>query len=259
MSSLFETSSVSIIALADVEPGVQIVEYKNPEVILPRLIQQYLQDFDISNIHPNFPVVRVGNTHPFVMLLNQEMNNAQFDLSLFPSITVIDNSTSQIAMEIGNSRSVGVIRNDDDTGIWLRFKKSILDGAFLTSPQNLITIESELSVKHVINYISTGYITSSAVDINIWSENKDYTSELYDITKQYFIDNKTVLDINYGLQLVEGINGRRSGDINLDFGKILYGANITVPLNIQHHSYSFDVTDVLIKSVELASPTYHEV
>ena len=69
---------------------------------------------------------------------------------------------------------------------------------------------------------------------------------------QYFIDNKIRLNQDYGIDLLEAESGRRSGDINFDFGKILYGANITIPININHSSYRFNLNDVLISDIEVS-------
>ena len=259
MSKSFTVNSGASFSNAQATKLIQVVEYRNPEIIIPPLIQWYFQELDIQNIHPNFPTIRVGNTHPFATLLYQDVYGQQLDLSVFPSVTVIDSSTSQTAMEIGNGTTHGVLYLNDGSGIWQSFRAAIVSGQFLTSPTNLSLLDAAMAANGFVTFISTRYVTSSTIDCNIWSENKDLTSELYDIVKHYFIDNKIDLDVNQGLQLLEGLSGRRSGDINLDFGKLLFGANITIPMNIQHHSYSFDVTGGIINDIELAPPTYHEV
>jgi hypothetical protein len=251
------TIGMSIVPLP-ITKLIQVVEYRNPEIILPKLIEWYFQELDLQNLHPNFPTIRVGNTHPFATLLYQDVYGQQLDLSVFPSITLIDSSTSQTAMEVGNGNTNGVLNANDGSGLWQSFRAAIVSGQFLTSPANLALLDAAMLANDYVTFVSTRYITTSTIDCNIWTENKDLTSELYDICTHYFIDNKIALDRDQGLQILEGLSGRRSGDINLDFGKLLYGANITVPMNIQHHSYNFDVSGLVISDIEV-SPTFEEL
>ena len=228
---------------------IQVVEYRNPEMILPPLVQWFLQELDVANIHPNFPTVRIGNTHPFATLLYQSVYGTQVDMSVFPSVTLVDSASSQTAMEVGNGFYRGVLNLTDP--VYQQFRSAIDNGQFLTSSRNLSLIDSSMEAFGFVTYTSTRYVTRHTVDCNIWSENKDLTSELYDIVKQYFIDYRNDLGVNHGLHLFEAISGRRSGDINLDFGKLLYGANISVPMNVEHHSYNFSIDDDIISSVDI--------
>jgi hypothetical protein len=44
---------------------------------------------------------------------------------------------------------------------------------------------------------------------------------------------------NDGIDLA-AMSGRRSGDINLDFGMLLYGANLRVEASMNHEAVLFD-------------------
>jgi hypothetical protein len=231
---------------------IKIIEYQNPEIILPKLIQQYFQNVDILGLHPNFPIVRVGNAHPFAMLLYQDDYNTgtKLDLSVFPSVTVIDSSDSQVAMQIGNDSDFGVISVTD--GEWPLMRQAAINGQLLASVQNLNLITESLNDKGYVVFARTDYISAHVINCNVWTENKYLTSEICDLVAQYFIDNKIKLNQDYGIDLLEAENGNRSGDINFDFGKILYGANVSIPMNINHSAYRFNINDVLISDIEVS-------
>lgn len=231
---------------------IKIIEYQNPEIILPDLIQQYFQNVDVSSLHSNFPTIRIGNKHPFAMLLYQDNYNSgtKLDLSVFPSLTIIDSADSQTAMQIGNSLDYGVIFDTD--GQWTLMRQATVNGQLLASIQNLNLIDNAIKSNGFVTFARTDYISAHVIDCNIWTENKDLTSEVFDLASHYFIDNKIRLNQDYGIDLLEAESGRRSGDINFDFGKILYGANITIPININHSSYRFNLNDVLISDIEVS-------
>jgi hypothetical protein len=249
--SLTSQISSSIVASGSTQ-NIQVVEVRNPEFILPPIISWYFKQLDLANLHPNFPTVRVGNTHPFAMLLYQEVQGQDLDLSVFPSITVIDSSSSQIAMELGNGQTNGTLYNSGGASVlYPVFRQGIVNGQFKTSMANVALLDAAMNSIGYVNYTSTRYVSQHNIDINIWAENKDFVSELFDLVSHFFIDNKIALHESQGLQLIEAFNGRRSGDINLDFGKLLYGAVLTVPMMIEHHSYNFTINNpTIITSVD---------
>jgi len=56
----------------------------------------------------------------------------------------------------------------------------------------------------------------------------------------HFVTQKRV-DVHNDLGIdMAGISGRRSGDINLDFGMLLYGANLRVQASMNHEAVLFD-------------------
>jgi hypothetical protein len=244
-------ASVGSRIVSQVARLIKIIEYQNPECIFPGLIQRYLQSVGISGLHPNFPTIRVGNTHPFALLLYQDNYNTgtSLDLSLFPSLTVIDSADAQSDMTVGNSLEHGMILDTD--GQWPVFKRAVTNKQLLASKNNIDIIESALTQNKFVTFTRINYISAHVLDFNIWTENKDLTSELFDLVSHYFIDNKLLLKNQFGLDLLKEISGRRSGDINLDFGKILYGANLTVPMNINHSSYTFYTNGVLLNNVNI--------
>jgi hypothetical protein len=234
---------------------VYVVDSYNPEQTLAEKLNEYLNKLGYSSIFPNFSSIRVGTIHPFALLLAQEVFSQSKKTDVFPSITVSDSSSEDDSQTLGESfeeivigaegfaeldgyRQAGVIYASDDG--WSKLKTKIGSDGFI--------------VAHKWRYYS-----QHSFDFNIWSDNKAVTSFLFDMVRQFISSARRELHIanEYAIDLGNA-SGRRSGDINLDFGSLLYGANYTVQASTNHATMVFDISETKIASVNTQSlPTIH--
>jgi hypothetical protein len=133
---------------------------------------------------------------------------------------------------------------------------AVQTGALLLSDENKATLQTATANGGTVNAVKINHRATHSIDLNIWSENKDLTSLIYDLVKQFIMGNLYAL-LQQGLTIHGSISGRRSGDINLEFGQLLYGANIVVPAVIDTATMVIDTPVGAINHI-VPEPTYHE-
>jgi len=222
MGSIYKPSRAKIIRPAATRK-IRLIQYANPEQILPPLMQEFFIELGYSSMYPNFKHLRVGAVHPFALLLFQDSLGQKLDLSIFPSITISDSSDTEVYSELGRG-----FENYQLTAEMLAYiVGSINAGKIIISDANLTRLQTAVADGSTINCSKVNYHSNHNIDINIWSENKDLTSLLYDMVKHFIMGNINRLRLE-GIDIQNPIGGRRSGDINVEFGRLLYGANVTV-------------------------------
>jgi len=230
---------------------IRIVEYANPETVLPKMIQEYFKELGYSSIYPNFNTLRIGAIHPFALLLFQDITNQSLDLSVFPSITVSDTSDSEVFDELGRGY-VEMSLDADDIATIVTARQ---DGFLLLSDESVSRLQQATMGGEKVIGKQRRYKANHNIDLNIWSENKDMTGMLYDMVKHFVMGNIHTLH-EKGIDVLSPLTGRRSGDINVEFGKILFGANITVPVTIETASMIVDMPLEALETVTV-QPDFH--
>lgn len=223
---IFKTSNAIIKPQVSNYP-VWIMEDINPENYLIKALQDFMAEIQFSLMYPNFGNVRVGAVHPFALLLFQEVLGQKIDLSVFPAITIADNSEGESSMELGRDRTQFMISKDDVaemTGHRNAGRLIISDAALARLTAAIAT--RDLPAEHAM------YSSQHTVNINIWAENRDITNVIYDMVLLFVNFSRRELH-NSGIDLLEAITGNRTGDVNMDFGSLLYGSNITLPCNVR--------------------------
>lgn len=202
-------------------------------------------------MYPNFSNIRISGTHPFSLLLAQEVLGTKEISNPFPSITVTDAEDSEDSEVLGDSYN-SVSFTPEDLANLDGYRQA---GEIFISDSGWEKVQTAMIANGFVVGIQKSFRTRSNVHFNIWAENKDITSFLYDVVKQFIIQNR--VDLHTGNQLDMGhISGRRTGDINLDFGKILHGANVTVSVTCERSAVLFDT---FIGSIsEIDTKTYPE-
>ena len=108
---------------------------------------------------------------------------------------------------------------------------------------------------HVVG-VKRSYSLRSTLDFNIWSENKDVTSFLFDMVCHFLIQKKGEIHDQQDIDLGP-INGRRTGDINLDFGMLLYGTNVQATAILDHSAVLFDTSIKMVEEIDTTTlPSY---
>lgn len=219
MSAIYKTSNATIKPQVSNYP-VWILENINPENYMIEALQKFMVEIQFSEMYPNFGNVRVGAVHPFALLLFQEVLGQKIDLSVFPSITIADNSESETGMELGRDRNQFMITKEDVVNM----EGHRNEGTLNISDAALARLNSAIAVRPLMAEHAV-YSTQHTVNINIWAENRDITNAIYDMVMLYINFSRRELH-NAGIDILEAITGNRTGDVNMDFGALLYGSNI---------------------------------
>ncbi len=249
--SIYKTSRANIRSADKNQRYIYILDSENPEKMLARTLRDFLETMGYSELYPNFDNIRVGTIHPFAILLAQEILGQEQKANVFPSITVADSSAQEDAQILGDDY-VAMVFTVEDMAVVDGYRQA---GEVFVSDNGWTKIQERLdSVGNVIG-IRRRYHTQHSMDFNVWADNKEITSFIYDMVG-HFISQKRVDIHNDGIDLA-GMSGRRSGDINLDFGMLLYGANVRVQAGMNHEAFLFDTGINTIAEINTGSlPQY---
>lgn len=234
MSQIYKTTR-AVIRPADVNQRfIYVLDAENPEILLVNVLRDFLATIGYSDIFPNFDNIRIGTIHPFAILLAQEVLEQPKNANVFPSITVADSASDEDAMTLGDDY-VALVFTPEEIAVLDGYRQA--KDVFVSSA-GWQKIKDRIAEKGHIVGIQKRYHTQHTIDFNIWTENKEVTSFLFDMVG-HFITQKRVDIHEQGVDMA-GMSGRRSGDINLDFGMLLYGANLRVQASMNHEAVLFD-------------------
>ena len=252
MGNIYKPSAATIRSEDANSRFVYLMESENPEKALSRYLRDFLQTVGYSELFPQFNNIRVSTVHPFVILLSQEVLGTNSKVNVFPSITVVDSTLSEDAEVLGDEYTQAIWTAEDLAQMdGLRQQKLVY-----VSDSGWARLQERLAEKNELIGITRQYHTTHTIDFNVWSENKDITSFLFDMVCHFITQKRNEIHENLGYDL-SNIQGRRSGDINLDFGKLLYGANVTVSMAFNHRATLFDTSVVSISEIDSQTlPTY---
>jgi hypothetical protein len=228
-----------------------IVEYVNPEVILTPLLRDYLSCVGFADIYSNFGEVRVGAVHPFATFLLATVMGTKVDLGILPAITISDSTDGEDSATLGREFTGGLLNSiavATMKGYWMNKQ-------LLTSAANIARLEAATVGGVQVAYVKRTFTSKHSIDFNIWADNKDLVSAIYDMVRLFLYNSIELIHEN-GLGLIGGITGRRSGDINIEFGRLLYGANVTASANITASVMAVDIPTEIIDNIEVV-PDYH--
>jgi hypothetical protein len=233
---------------------VIILNYANVETLIAKLLVKYFRDMDFPSIFNNFGNLNISNSHPFAAILYTELAGQEPQVnSMFPSITINDSSDSQDDIELGSAYEEFVLYEKDYLNIKNKVEQNLITCSDTGLERLRIHFENNNSAAAYKNTVRS----KNQIDFNIWSENKEVTSFLYDTCKQFmYLYNKDLK--KEGIKFMGNMSGRRSGDYNMDFGMLLYGANLTVPISYDQSGLVVDVKIHEIDSIEI-SPDFHAI
>jgi len=253
MGTIYKPSRAEVVA-ATVTEKIVIAEYENPEVEISKLLQEYFQQIDFSTQYSKFGQVRIGTIHPFALLLFQAVTGKKINVDLFPSITIQDSSDSETFETLAREYSQFMI----DAADVALMEGHVEEGVLKCSTTNMTRLETATLSGGKVLAEQTTYSATHSIDLNIWSENRDAVSLLYDLTKGFII-SKIVELHNVGVDVLGTLSGRRSGDVNVEFGRLLHGGNITMQATIRTSymvvslAYATPIAKVDVRTY----PTYH--
>lgn len=245
MSKVYKTSRARVKTERANDRYVYLLESQNPEIRLAERLRDFLKTLGYSSLFPNFDNIRIGTVHPFAVLLAQEVLNQPQKTNLFPSITIADSTVQEDAEVLSDDYSLASWSEEDIVNIG-GYREA---NAVFVSDAGWEKIQATIAKRGRIAGVTRQYHANHNLDFNVWSENKEVTSFLFDCVCHFVSQLRIDLHSQDGLDMA-GISGRRSGDINLDYGKLLYGANVSVSMAMNQRATVFDTEIVDIKTVD---------
>lgn len=233
---------------------IRVLDFENPEVVLANKLRQFIIEVGYAEIMPHFQNLRIHTVHPFAMLLYQSSIGEQLSMDMFPSITVADSTDSQTSQTLSFEESDFPLREPDVAHIRsLKEQQKVWIG-----DTNISRLESAVADGSEVMAKSYRFQETHQIDFNIWTENKDVTSFLFDLVKAFIYQYRNHLYTENSIALHGGVQGRRSGDINVDFERLLYGSNVTVTADIAYSTIEIDIPYGLIDGIIL-DPHYQNL
>ncbi len=235
-------------------PNVVIYQYTNPEIVLTNLILEYLTKVGFNDLLPNYANVRVGAEHPFINFLYNDEQGLSYDFNLLPSITLTDSSGDETL----DTLSVGFENEIVDTAYvdalnGGTFNPSNNQGFLVTSTQNIARLKSATANGTILSGKKRWMTQRHIIEMSIWAEDKNVSSLLYDAVNTFTLDYMDQLHL-LGIDFA-GISGKRSGDFNLDFGRLLYGSSVVMNAFVRVGVVEVDLETGVINSIKV-NPTY---
>jgi len=254
-NTTYKTSNAMVAPQAANYP-VWILEAINPEDYIVTMLQRFMQEIEFSAAYPKFGNVRIGSVHPFAMLLFQEVLGQNFDMSVFPSITVADNSESETALTLGRDRVQFMLTQSDVAElVGQRIVKvdNVNVGSLFISDTGLARMQAAVLTNDLMAE-QAFYSSQHTVNVNIWADNRDVTNAIYDMVIEFLNFSRAELH-QAGIDIVEGISGNRTGDINMDFGTLLYGSNIELHCTVRGGTMRVEIPRIYnIEHIDTSPP-----
>ena len=230
---------------------IRIIEIENPEAVFVNYLLDFFNEVGFSETYPNFGTINIGTVHPFALLLFAESKGDKLDFNVLPAITVVETSSAETDEMLGRDRS----EVDVDTAFVEIIRSQIAKKEWFVSDTGLAALEAGTAGGEILAGVMHTHTANSTYVFDIWSANKDIASIIYDLVDSF------LADINVEALHLKGIDlgtksGRRSGDLNLDFGRILYGSSVSIQAKTRNTVMSINPVVDFIATIT-SDPEYH--
>jgi len=211
------------------------------EEILINSLRSYLtSEVKFKDIYKNFGNVRVSGTHPFVYLMESEINGTKLPQGLFPSITLVmesdmKNPEINIPILIKDFEISSTQIND------IKTNRSL----YIISDSDLSALDTATQGGETLWARGARQYRRASLVCEVWSLNPKVKNRLYDLVINFLMGvQRFTIKQMYDIIIIENeISGEKSGNYNFDFGKIIYGGMIRFPLDYVVAQYRIDMDD----------------
>jgi len=229
---------------------IRVIEVENPEAVFVNYLADFFNEIGFSEAYPNFGTINIGTVHPFALLLFAESKGDKLDFNILPSITVVETSTTETDETLGRDRT----EIEVDAAFVEIIRSQVAKKEWFISDTGLAALETSTAGELSLAGIMNTHTANNTYVFDIWSTNKDVASIIFDLTDSF------LADINVEALHIKGIDlgtksGRRSGDLNIDFGRILYGSSVSIQAKTRNTTMSVNPVVDFIATIE-TDPTY---
>lgn len=225
------------------------------EILITKLRDYLVNEVKFKDIYKNFGNVRVSGTHPFVYLVESDINGTKLPQGLFPSITVVMESDAKnpeinIAtivkdFEISSTQVADITNNRD---------------LYIISDSDLSALDSLTQNGNTVWARGARQYRRAYLVCEVWSLNPKVKNRLYDLLINFLMGSiRFTIKQIYDIIIIENeISGEKSGNYNFDFGKVIYGGIVRFPVDYAISQYRVDTGDqTTFSSVEHTEKDVH--
>jgi hypothetical protein len=210
--------------------------------IIDALVLYFHDQVKIQEIFPNFGALRIDETHPAAILNVAEISGKPAPGNIFPSITVNTVEDSLTTPLLNYERNIVEI-----TEQWALEQ--------LTNP---MVLKSQAQALYDYIHTATDKVFGVAnIDriherllFAIWSENRTVLKTIYAHLRAFVHQSRTLFE-DLGLQNIS-MSGTPAGLYNLDWGKLLYGAELSADVDRQQTYVYVNTAWASIKDVQMS-------
>ncbi len=217
---------------------VVFAEVHDPEVTVANALRDFLGKLGFSSLFPNFGSVRVTTVHPFAMFLFQQELGKPIDESLLPSVTVQSSSDTEVVQMLAHEKTPIEIT----TSALTQLLAAVSAGSLFCSVEGIERLNTAIGGDVLLGE-QKSIQSDHQLNLNIWTDNKEMTGILYDIVRLFALNETDHLRDN-GIDIIGQISGTRSGDINIEFGRLLFGANVVIPSRLKTSALEIKLHDI---------------
>lgn len=213
--------------------------YRAPviEDIVIEECKKFLNEVRFAELFPNSPTVQVSSEHPFARLMDRAAGNPghPYDGSMFPSITIVageDSKTDQLA---STNRVVPVSLTKAEI-------EDLSDSSMVAAPGALAWMTEWTEENGTLYGHQSTSFRSDRISFDIWSESIQLKNELHSLLIAFLTGPKRrEIESSHGIRIFDRtIHGQRSGNYNMDFGQLLYGAHLDCVADYEVSTAIFD-------------------
>lgn len=188
------------------------------DTVVAGLRAYFNDEIKVKQIFPNFGKIRISETHPFAVINSAVINGKKEPVGMFPSVTfaIVD---EPVGTQMVNLEAKPVIIDQE----WLdeQDNNKLINQSQLTDLKTALAATTD---QQLLGAIITDRVQSSSV-YAMWSENKIVRSFLYNQVRAFILTHRSLfLGLDYENWT---LSGTPAGLYNIDYGRILFGAELT--------------------------------
>jgi len=220
--------------------------YLNRGLILEQavcdLVDEYLGAIKLNKTFANFQT-RVTLQHPFAYLFTDEGAKAADHFPAVVIATYDDGKPPEMdglppQTQGSELDAVGITEGDIDAilNCGVRNGKPLPGVSIAANPESIKALREILKTRDRVFGYSVRTYRQDSIAVDIWAENAQVKNQIYEDLRLFILGNlRAVLMDRYGdydLKIDdESVKGQRSSAYNIDFGVVLFGANIRFEAN----------------------------
>jgi len=213
----------------------QVVDVE--EMLVRDLRSYFTTDVRFSDLFPNFGGLNVTQTHPFAVLMSQEIDSGVVPTSMFPCIAVTDGNSSKNPQGMTFMDVSGLYIGADAVTDFTANRE-----LFIISDADLATLGTLTQNAGTVNGQVTTTQIRSNLALEVWADNDKVKSRIFYLLWAYFASTRRIELFNTkGVHIVEEtLSAEKSGVYNMDFGMMLCGSMVRLSVDYELKSYVFD-------------------
>lgn len=217
---------------------------KNPDTVqlLVAELAAYFHDgVQVKAVFPNFGTIRIGDTHPFAILNMALVNGVKEPGNLFPSVTI---AMVEDALGPGVLNLEGNVIEITDEWLATQVNNPLIRNEQIQELRDFITTEG----RNPFGIVSVDRFEQRVV-FAVWTENNEVKNYLYKHLRSFIYTHQ---ELFLSLEMENWtLSGTPYGLYNLDFGRILYGAELAMTATRSQANVFIDTSWISIEAVNM--------